>query len=185
MVLPPEIGKAAETESLEPEEVLHSPDKGELHGDLLGGILDILVKDLEIERITEILAVKEIVKTCQESILDVIAVVDTAVVLGLEAESAEFGVLPEIEATGDFHVSSAGRFHLSVSVLSIEIMVDEEEGVSPIVSIESLEGSGYMMTVAAEIIEDLEVGLGGHNLPETEGQNGSRKDEFFGHNIDG
>ena len=100
----------------------------------------------------------EVIDTGEEGVVDAIAVVHAAVVLDLEAERSEGAVLPEVQATGDLEVGAARREDLAVRVFT-EIVVDEEEGVSPIVVVETLEGCGYVLAVRPEIIEDLEIGL--------------------------
>ena len=158
-ILTPEITEAAETKAFNTEDILHSPDEGELQRNITGCTLaEGLEQKLEIECVVEVSAVKEIVKT-EEEVLAGEAY--SAVVLHLEAERSGLGVLPEIEAPGDLHVTAACKV-LAASpgaVVAIEIVIDEEEGVAPIVIVESFESGGEMTPVLSEIVECLEVGL--------------------------
>ena len=104
VLLSPDISKAAETESLDSEDVLHSPNEGELHRDiaLLAG--DVLVENFEVEGVVEIRAVDKEIETAQERVVDIVSSVCTAIVLDLETEEASSGVLPEIEAAGNLPI---------------------------------------------------------------------------------
>ena len=114
MVLPPEISEAAESQTLDIEKVLHAPDSGELHRNLavrsaaVSGLVinDVFSENFQVQCILEILAVEEPVKTAEERMVDVIRIVNTAIVLYMYAERSQFAVLPEIQATGDLEVSS-------------------------------------------------------------------------------
>ena len=147
-------------------------------------ILDILSKNLEVKGILEILAMDEIVKTAKEGIIDIIAVIGAAIVLHLKTQWRENAVLSEIEAAGDLHVSSAWSDFLALCILAVEVIVNEEEGVSPIVIVETLESSGHMIAAFAEIVKNLEVGLALRSLwQESSGRENSGKKEFLGHNY--
>ena len=80
-----------------------------------------------------------------------------AVVFHLKAQGCKCGVSPEIEAAGNFHVASAGSLVYTVAVFLIVIVIDEEEGVAPIVTVESFQSCGEM--VSSKIVEGLKVGL--------------------------
>lgn len=114
MVLPPEISETAESQALDIEKILHAPDSGELHRDLAVRsaavsrlvIYDVFSENFQVQCVLEILAVEEPVKTAEERMVDVIRIVNTAIVLHMYAERSQFAVLPEIQATGDLEVSS-------------------------------------------------------------------------------
>ena len=102
---------------------------------------------------------EEIVDT-EEEVLVTESYATVVVVVG--AEGSESGILPEVDAAGDFEVASADACELLVGIFGGEVIVDEEEGVAPLVSIVTLEGCGEM--ISSKVIECLEVGLsiGGH-----------------------
>jgi hypothetical protein len=106
--------------------------------------------------------------------------VDTAIVLHMQAEGCHRGVLPEIEATGDLHVGAAGRNDFAIYPI-VEIVIDEEEGVSPIVIVETFEGSCNMSTIFTKIVENLEIGLGLGHLAKSKRCHSNGKDSFFVH----
>ena len=120
---------------------------------------------------------EEIIQTGQHGVVDGILVIDTAVVLDVGAQTAQFGVLPEIQAAGNFHVGSVRREEFSVNPV-VEVVVHKEEGVSPIVVVETFHGGGYVLTVFTEVVEHLDVGLGlGHS--EGSKSNAQGKNSFF------
>ena len=114
MVLPPEISEATESQALDIEKILHAPDSGELHRNLavrsaaVSGLViyDVFSENFQVQRVLEILAVEEPVKTAEERMVDIIRIVNTAIVLHMYAERSQFAVLLEIQATGDLEVSS-------------------------------------------------------------------------------
>ena len=70
---------------------------------------------------------QEIVDTEQPSVVDRVTSCDAAVIFYMQAECAYRTSLPEIEATGNFHISSARSqvrsFHM---VVVVEIVIDKE-----------------------------------------------------------
>ena len=166
MPLPPEIGEAAEPEALQTEEILHSPDCGELerHLGMRAAsfnrlvIMDIFVQYLDVQCIPEILAVDEPVEAEKAGVIDSISLVNSSVVFHMEAERRKLGVLPEIEAAGNLEVSSPRGYFLIVHLLTV-IIIDEEESVAPFVTVEALEGGGDMLPVFSEVVENLKVSL--------------------------
>ena len=74
-------------------------------------------------------------------------------------QRSEGAVLPEVETACDFHITAAGSLVHALGILGIVVIVDEEEGVAPVVIVETLEGCGEMVPVPSEIVEGLEVGL--------------------------
>ena len=72
VVLPPEIGETGEAQALRAEEVLETPDEGELQRGLLCGIGDLLIEYLEVEGVVEIRAVEEIVQAHEEGAVDLV-----------------------------------------------------------------------------------------------------------------
>ena len=177
-ILTPHIGKAAEAEAFHTEEILQAPHEGELHGNIAGShAVEGLEEKLEVEGILEILAVQEVVKTHEE--IGVFEV-DTAIVLHMQAEGCHRGVLPEIEAAGNLHVGAAGAYFLVIHLV-IEVVVNEEEGVSPIVIVETFEGSCNMSTIFTKIVENLEIGLGLGHLAKSKRCHSNGKDSFFVH----
>ena len=155
-ILTPDIGEAAEAKALNAEKILHSPNEGELGRYVTGCAgAEGLVKELEIEGVTEVAAVQEVIQAEEE----VLVYPHEAVVLYLEAERSESAVLPEVQAACNLHVASARRLVYALGVLVVVIIINEEEGVAPLVSIETLEGGGEVSTILSEIVESLEVGL--------------------------
>ena len=67
------------------------------------------------------------------------------------------------------------------AVISIVVVIDEEESVAPVVSVETFEGGGEVFT--AEVVERLEVGLGICSLSECEYCDGCSDKDFFGHKM--
>ena len=135
-ILTPDIGESAETKALDTEQVLHAPHESELHGKLArGAIVESFIQQLEIECVAEILAVKEVIQAKEEVL---VAKSNTAIVFYMEAERRKGCPLPEIQATGNFHVTSTDTLVDFLFILGIEIIVDEEESISPIVIVESL-----------------------------------------------
>ena len=160
MVLPPEVGEAVELQALHAEEVVHSPNHGELHRHIRVLLLDVLVERLEVERVLEVLRVDEVVETHEPSVVDRVGACDTAVVLYLEREVLDGRVLPEVEAASDLEVSSARSEVRTLNVLVVvEVVVDEEVGVTPLVLLEHFERQRNELAVAAEIVEQLCVNL--------------------------
>mgnify|MGYP006927270507 CR=1 FL=1 len=87
---------------------------------MLGAVVvDGLIESLEIQRVLEILAVKEPVNTEKEGVVDGVAIVNSAVVLDMEAERGKFCVLPEIETARDLEVGSAWSVNLVIVVLRL------------------------------------------------------------------
>ena len=179
VVFPPEIGKAAETQTLQAEQILHAPHKGKLHGNLLIGPENLLVQHLEVEGIAEVLGMHEIIKTCEHGMVDEIVLVHAAIVLHLQAETVEHGhVLPEIQATGHLHVSTGDGLGTLIGLV-VEVVVHEEEGISPIVIVETFEGGSNVLT--AQVVKHLEVGLGLGQLAKAKGCDSYSKNSFFRH----
>ena len=191
MALEPEIGKTAETETGYAKEILHAPYEGELEGcqalagisaQIIALIVNVLAQELEIKRVLEVTAVQEVINTTKESVVDGVAIVHTTVVLYLEAEVTKDGnVLPEIEATGNFQIGTAGSIYLILIVLAAEVVVHEEEGVTPIVGVETFQGSSNVLTIRSEIVKHLEIGLSLGNLAKGERCYSNCKNSFFRH----
>ena len=179
IILPPYIGEAGEAESRHSEKVLKTPYGGKLHGQLGVHADELLVEDLEVEGIVEVGRMHEVVDAEEECAVDTEAESQTAVVLVLEAEGAQGAVLPEVQAAGDLEVRTAGRDDLSAGVLVVVVVVDEEEGVAPIVSVKTLEGRGEVL--ATEVVEGLEVGLGLRSLSEEQRSKSGGNENFFHH----
>ena len=75
--------------------------------------------------------------------------------------------MPEVQATGDFPIRTADEFHRigKRNIIRVEfgtdgiiVVINEEEGVTPGIVVETFEGGGHALTVCGEIIEDLDVG---------------------------
>ena len=162
VILAPYIHESGEAETAQAEEVLAAPDRGELHGNLGRHSHEILVQELEVQRILKITAVQEPVDAGEERAVHgegahhIAEGAETAVVLHLEAERCETGVTPEVQAARNLEVSVARRDNL-VSILVVVVIVDEEEGVTPLVGMETFKGRGEVL--ATKIVESLEVGL--------------------------
>jgi len=175
-IFSPDIGKTAEAEAVYAEDVLHSPYEGELKGKAaLGTVAEGLVEEFEVEGVGEIIAVQEVIDTEEE----VLVYSHKAVILYLKAQGSKCGVAPEIEAAGNLHVAAAGSLVHTVIVLGVVIVVDEEEGVAPGVSVETLESGGEVTPVLTEVIEGLEVGLCKGSLSHCKCRCGD--DDFFKH----
>jgi hypothetical protein len=166
MVLPPEIRKTGETQPLGAEEILQAPDESELKRNLLGGVGYALVERLDIEGIPEVLAVQEVIQSGQEGVVDLITPVNASVILHLQAEGSDGAVAPEIQATGNLQIGAAGSIYLVVVVSGVEVVVEEEEGIAPIVVVEALESRRYVLTVRPEIVLYLKVCLRLHRCRE-------------------
>ncbi len=178
VTLPPYIHEAGEAEPRHAEEVLAAPDSGELHGELGVHLDELLVQDLEVQCIVEVAGMQEIVDTEEECAVDAETQSQAAVVLIVEAEGGYGAVLPEIKATGDFEVASAGGDDRAVELVVV-VVVDEEEGVAPVVLVETLEGRGEVL--ATEVVESLEVGLGLRSLSEEQRSKSGGNEYFFHH----
>ena len=153
----PEVSKTAESQALQTKKILHSPDEGKLKWNVFLAVGDVLIEELEVEGVAEIRRVEEEVQTGKVGVLDVIAPVCAAIVFELEAQEVQRAVLPEIETAGDFPICSVD---MVVLILGNRIVVVyKEEGVSPIVIVKALEGSGNTLAVAAQIVKNLKVSL--------------------------
>ena len=181
VLLPPEIAEAREAQAAHAEQVLEAPHEGELERNLLDCVLDGLVEHLDIESIAEIGVVQEPVNTEQPGAVDREAVVHAAVVLHLEAERSKGAVLPEVEAAGDLEVGAARRDRLPVKVLGVVVVVHEEEGVAPVVVVETFQGRGHVLAIRTEVIEHLQVGLGLCSLSKQQRGGSHRHQEYFFH----
>lgn len=174
-ILTPDIGKAAEAEALEAEQILHSPHESKLNGNIARGAEEIsyprsaesLVEEFEVKGVGEIAVVHKEVNTEKEILVDA----NQTVILNLKAERRQYGVLPEIKAAGNLHVTAAGSLVHTFGVLSVEVIINEKEGVTPIVIVEAFKGGGEMTTVSPEIIEGLKIGLGLRSLREGQHSN--------------
>ena len=111
------------------------------------GITDVFVQSFEIKRVPEIGAVEEVVYTGKECVVDGISVIYAAVILYMKTERRDDRVLPEIEASCHLHVGAAWCFDIAFVITGIEIMVNEEEGVSPRVVVEAFECRGDMLAI--------------------------------------
>lgn len=161
MVFPPKVSKSVEGESLDAEDVLARPHGCQLHRYLTVVSADGLVERLEIERVAVGLVVYEIVYTEKPCAIDGITAGDTAVVFHLQTPCLHLAVLPEIETPRYLKITAAWCQIRPFDVLVIvEIVVDKEVGVTPFVSLEHLKGEGDKLSVAAEVIEQLGIGLG-------------------------
>ena len=67
------------------------------------------------------------------------------------------------------------------AVRPVVVVINEEEGVAPLVSVESLEGGGEMFTT--QVVERLEVGLGICSLSECKRCDSNGEVDFFGHKM--
>lgn len=180
-ILAPDIGEAAEGQAGDSEEVFQTPYHRKLDGKFaLGALAEGLVENLEVEGILEVGAVHEVIYAEQEILVPEI---NTAVVFYMKAQGSEGRIMPEIQTTGDFHVAAAGEIFRSGLIPAVEIIINEEEGVTPLVIVESLESGREMVTVLPEIVESLEIGLGFCSLSESEGCKGSGDKNFFGHKM--
>lgn len=160
MVFPPEIGKTIEGEALQAEEILAGPNTGQLHGHFAVAFPDVLVEHLEVEGVFKRLVVQEIIHTHQPGVVDWILARDATVVFHLKAQRRQFGVLPKIQATGNFQIGAARRKVGTLNVLVvIEIGVYKEIGVTPFVALEHFERQGGKLAVGTEIVEHLHVHL--------------------------
>ena len=121
--------------------------------------MDIFIQDLEVEGVAEVLAVNEPVGSHEEGMIDAVSLVDSAVVLDMDAERCGLAFLPEVQAAGNLEIGTSRRHFFIVHFLAV-VIVDEEEGVAPFVTVESLEGGGDMLAVFSEVIKDLNVCLG-------------------------
>ena len=120
---------------------------------------------------------EEVIQTGQHGVVDGILAVNTTVVLHVGAQATHYGVLPEIQATGNLHVGSVRGEESSVDAV-VEVMIDKEEGVAPIVIVETFYSSGYVLTVFTEVVKHLDVGLGlGHS--EGRKSDAQGKNSFF------
>ncbi len=155
--LTPYIGKAAEGKSLKTEEVLAAPNYSELYGKLaLDALVEGLIEDLKVKCVLEICGVKEVIQTEKEVL---VAKAYATIVLYLKAERSKCRIVPEVEATCNLHVAAAyGVVLFAIDASTIEVVIDEEEGVTPAVIVETLKRSSNVLAV--KIIECLEVGLG-------------------------
>ena len=145
-------------------------------------IRDIFAENLEVQCVLEILAVEEPVNTAEECMIDVVRIVHTAIVLDMEAERGELAVLPEIQATRDLEISTAWSF-VAIFFSCLVVVVNEEECVTPFVSIETLKGGGHLLTITTKVVKDLEVSLRFRHLRERhQCYNGSKKG-FFRHKF--
>ena len=169
VVLTPEIHEAGEAETAQAEQVLAAPDRGELHRDLARQAHELLVQELQVQRVVEVSAVQEPVHAKEEGAVyresaishagDAVQVApgaEAAVVFDLEAQRREGRVAPEVQAAGDLEVRVV-RGDYPVPVLVVVVVVDEEEGVAPVVLVETFQRGGEMFT--AEVVKGLEVGL--------------------------
>ena len=190
VVLPPEISKTAESQTGNAEKVLHAPYCGKLHRDsaftLLSFEVDVaftisdeLSENLQVQCILIVSTMDEPVDTAEEGMVDRVVAVNTAVVLYMDAERSEFAVLPEVKATGNLEIASVRRHILIFGVLLVVIVVDEEESVTPFVSVETLESSGNVLTVTTEVLKDLEVSLRFRHLRERHECYNCSKKGFF------
>lgn len=112
--------------------------------------------------------------------VDVIVLINTAIVLYLQAQTAELGILPEVQATRNFHVSTGGGLYTVIGLV-VEVVIYKEEGISPIVIVETLDSSSDVLTVTAEIVKQLNVGLGLGQLTEAKHCNSNGENSFFRH----
>ena len=104
------------------------------------------------------------------------------VVFYLEAESIkDRHILPEIEATGNLKVSAGRSYILLVSIKTFIIIVNEEEGVAPVITVETFQGSSSVSTILGEIVEHLEIGLRLGNLAKCKSCYSNCKNSFFRH----
>lgn len=99
MILPPEVGEAVESQSLESENVLAGPHGSELHGNVAAVLSDGLVESLEVKCVLETFVVRKIVHAKEPYRVDGIAGCDAAIVFHMQAPSLESRFLPEVEAT--------------------------------------------------------------------------------------
>ena len=60
-------------------------------------------------------------------------------------------------------------------------MIYKEEGISPIVIVETFHGGGDVFTILSEIVENLNVGLGLGQLAKAKGCDSYSKNSFFRH----
>ena len=160
VILPPEVGETVELQALHAEEVVHSPNNGELHRHALLVLPYILIECFEVERVLEVLAMEEVVDTCEHGVVDRVGACDTAVVLHLQREVFDGRLLPEVEAACYLEVCAAGGYVLATAQLVVvEVVVDEEVGVTPLVLLEHLKRKRYKLAVATKIVEQLCVNL--------------------------
>ena len=123
-IFSPDIGEAAETEAGNAEDVLHSPNEGELQRNVAAGAgAEGLVEELKVEGVAEVGVVNEPVESEEEVLVDTYQ----AVVLNLQAQRSEGAVLPEVETACDFHITAAGSLVHALGILGIVVIVDEEE----------------------------------------------------------
>lgn len=170
VVLPPEISESAEAQPIESKEILEPPNKGELErkvAPLLGTVeilalrvIDGFVKSLYVESVLIVRAMDEIIQAEKEGVVDSVAIVGSAIIFHVETERRQTAAFPEIETAGDFEIRAVRGADLAVRVLGSVVIVNEEEGVPPLVAVEAFESGGNVLAVTAEIIENLEVSLG-------------------------
>jgi hypothetical protein len=103
--------------------------------------------------------VKEIVQPEEEGVVDGIAVIGSAIVFDMEAERRESGVLPEIQTAGDFEIRSVRRENLAVRILRVVVIIHEEKGVAPFVSVEAFKSRGKVPAIFPEVVKSLKIGL--------------------------
>lgn len=176
-ILAPDIGESAESQAVNAEEVLHSPYECELERGVAAGVAaEGLVHEGELEGVGVVRVVQEVVRAEQEVLA---AEAHAAIVLDMCAEVLEDRVLPEIETACDLEIAAADADELAVGVFGVVVVVNEEEGVSPVVSVVALKGGGDM--TATEVPESLKVGLRLGSLSEERCGNSCRNEYFFHH----
>ena len=158
VVFPPEVSKSREVESLYSEEILHAPNNSELQRSVLIFALNSLVESFECERVLEILAVEEVVDTEEPCVVHTKTFINSTVVFNMQTQWSELCVLPEVQTTCNLDVCSAHEL-VVVSSVPCELMIHEEEGVTPLVGLEHLESGCDLLPVTSKIVHYLQICL--------------------------
>ena len=161
-VFPPKVGKAVKGETLQSEKVLARPHSSKLHGHFAVRLAYVFVERFQVKRVAICLVVHEIVYTSQPCRIDGVAASDATIVFHLKAQWGQFGVLPKVQTTRYFEIGAAGG-HTIVGIafvlLVVEVVVDEEIGVTPFVRLEHFKRHGYIFAVRTKVVEHLHVNL--------------------------
>ena len=141
-----------------------------------------LIHRIQRESLREILGMEEIFRS--EAICSLVETTagDQSIIFKMKAEILQVAVLPEIDSALYLEIATIGRAavleSLEVLVSGVVVVIDEEEGITELVTLEHLEGGGHVLTILTEIVKRLDISLGlGH---EREGQSGdSGRDDAF------
>ena len=131
-IVAPKIGEALEGEAFDTKQVSHAPDRGELHGDIsFSETLESLKHRVKSQHVGEVLGMEEVFRSEAPGTLTP----SCAVILNMATQILQVALLPEIDSALDLEVASIdGTSDIRTLVFLRVIMVDEEEGVSELVT---------------------------------------------------